>query len=514
LEYLKPVGVERHKVSTYNLITTQEGGVVALDQMLMGLWQSAHAKSLNQILTEFTGKGYPREEIRVAIACLAEAGLLIRKNYDSPSKVFKSNSCEVSGSENIGNMVSIILVSHNSGEWLEACILSILCQTYHNTEIIVVDNASQDHCVDSLENAFPDIQVIRLLESTNFAHALNCGIKSAKGSYYLFLNPDVTLEKDAVIQLLEVIGANPLCAAAAAKLKLSWAPGFINGLGNFVGAFSWGTDIGLGHLDLGQFDHWDEIPSACFAAALVPASVMNSVGLIDEGFFLYYEDSEWCYRARLFGYTIHAAPRAIAFHAFSGKSALNLYERIPNRKLKQVIYGRLRFISLVFEKSIMWIVFCNYLIEDIISFVAALFRGKNEAARAYWDAWKYYKMALPEIKERRRTIQERRRLSDKELLASHRQIPPIHLWNGIPLLTWDIVQNDYLPWLSTFQANLLPELSENNDPTNIRRNRDIQQNPSFFSPTRLFNIYRFEGPKALIFRIARFIQWKMMRISP
>ncbi len=105
------------------------------------------------------------------------------------------------------------------------------------------------------------------------------------GSTILLLNPDVQVEPDAVAHLVHKAASNPRCAAVAAKLRMLWTPAFLNGLGNQVGAISWGTDIGLGHLDLGQFAGWDEIPSACFAAALIPSRAVRDDWAAGRRFF-------------------------------------------------------------------------------------------------------------------------------------------------------------------------------------------------------------------------------------
>ena len=101
------------------------------------------------------------------------------------------------------------------------------------------------------------------------AGAVNRGVENAAGRYFLLLNPDVELEPNVIALMVNAVQDNPFCAAVTAKLKFLWAPAFLNGIGNFVGGFSWGTDIALGHLDMGQFDGVRQVPSACFAGTLI-----------------------------------------------------------------------------------------------------------------------------------------------------------------------------------------------------------------------------------------------------
>ncbi len=133
-----------------------------------------------------------------------------------------------------------------------------LTQNYTPVEIIVVDNASIDGTADWMRENYPAVVLFELTKICSLAKALNMGIQNAAGEFIVLLNPDVKLDNDAIKQMVKVACENPSCAAVAAKLNLLWAPAFLNGLGNMVGAFAWGSDIGLGHLDLGQFDHWRE----------------------------------------------------------------------------------------------------------------------------------------------------------------------------------------------------------------------------------------------------------------
>ena len=128
---------------------------------------------------------------------------------------------------------------------------------------------------------YPDIKILRLEQTQPLSQALNTGVNEASGDCYLLLKPGCYMEPSAVASKMVVVAsAHPDSAAVAAKLKLQWAPAFMNGLGNYVGPVSWGTDIGLGHLDLGQFDDWHEVPSACFATALISRSGLYDVGPI------------------------------------------------------------------------------------------------------------------------------------------------------------------------------------------------------------------------------------------
>jgi GT2 family glycosyltransferase len=345
---------------------------------LLSLWQQADGRELTEIERGFHADGVTPIATRTALACLAEAGLLIR---DTETRARETTSSVV------GDAVSVIIVTYNSTSWLESCLASLTSQTCPPLEIIVVDNASSDYSADWVATHFPDVKLVRLTQQQSLAHAINRGVAIACGDYFLILNPDVNLMPDAIAQMVAVARAEPMCAAVAPKLYFSWAPGFLNGIGNHVGAFSWATDNGLGHLDLGQFDVWREVPSACFAVALVPRAAWEKVGALDEGLPLYYEDLEWCYRARLFGYTIRAAPHAIIYHVFGARVPSGDERGMSPQKLRNVVYGRLHFAIKLLRPLFLARFVLAYGIEDCCRFLFALLRLDARTIRAYCGAW-------------------------------------------------------------------------------------------------------------------------------
>jgi len=475
------------------LLTTQ-GSNLALDAALLSLCRQPAGRDLAQLTRAFRAHAAPPLQTRAARACLAQAGALLRdgatRAHTDPPRV-------------VGAPVSVIIVTYNSVAWLPACFDSLDAQTYSPREIIVVDNASSDDSADWVAAHFPQIKLVRLTARQSLAHALNRGVEIAAGKYWLILNPDTQLESDAIAQMVAVAEQDENCAAVAPKLRFTWAPGFLNGIGNHVGACGWAADNGLGHLDLGQFDAWRAVPSACFAAALIPRAAWDKIGALDEAFPLYYEDNEWCYRARLLGYTIRAAPRAQVYHAFSARVPSGVAARLAAEKLRNVVYGRLRFAIKILTPIFLARFLGAYLIEDCAGFLFALLRLDRAAARAYWNAWRDLLTGWPELLRERRALQAKRVLSDRALFDSQRKIPAPLIWNGLPELTWDLVQNHYLPLILSGATRALPEFAE----VDLETARREWARPSLCARTRA--IWRAEGWRMLLHRIKRQVQWRL-----
>jgi hypothetical protein len=282
----------------------------------------------------------------------------------------------------------------------------------------------------------------------------------------------------------------------------------MNGLGNLVGPVSWGTDIGLGHLDLGQFDRWEELPSACFAATLIPVWAVKEVGWLDEQFPLYYEDSEWCYRARLLGYTVQAAPAALVYHAFSARIATENGASLTAAKIRRVVFGRLNFITKINGLSYFLRFVFIYCLEDLARFFLATLRGRWSVGRAILQGWQDYLHFFPELKNRRPEIQSRRLLSDRALYQLQRQAPAPFIRQGMPLLTWDAICSHYARLIYTGQTVELPEL-EGLDQDDYSSARETSQSPTM---KRIGRIWRSEGPGALLHRLGKGVQWRIIQM--
>jgi hypothetical protein len=228
-----------------------------------------------------------------------------------------------------------------------------------------------------------------------------------------------------------------------------WAPAFLNGLGNQVRAFGWGSDNFIGELDLGQFNELREVPSLCMAAALIRRIAWEEIGPLDEGFPMYYEDSEWSYRARLLGYRLAAAPRALVYHAFGGQTYATL-SGTQSDKLAHVVYGRLRFTSKLLggQRRVLRLASCA--IQDLIGLAGALIRFKPAFAAAYLRGWLRWLHQPPAVFRADSTRKD-------AVFAPWREIPHPHIWRGLPELTWDTVCYEYLPVILAGKTRTLPE---------------------------------------------------------
>lgn len=442
----------RHPIVEY-----AEGGRLYLDRKLLDLLDAAHGRSLDEILKLPQWSKIQIDRIRAAIACLAEANLLLR---DQPQETRPAKIMQ-------GKLVSAIIVTYNAGSWLKICLESLLAQTYQPIEWIVIDNASSDRTCDEIEQSYPQVRLTRLTKPVSLAGAINMGAAQATGEYLLLLNQDIRLEPDAVAELVIRLEESPTAAAAAPKLRLFYTPPFLNGIGNQVGTLSWGWDNGLGHLDLGQFDRWKQVPSACFAVTLISREAWYQVGTLDDKYPMYYEDSDWSYRARLSGFSIVAAPKAVGFHGYSQTGDFPQGRAMTATKLRNVTYGRLRFSWKVFSARSLVAYFPGFIIFELFFLISQIIKGNFSLISSIIYGWKTFFLNLEEISARRAAIQAVRKITDRQLTAKKNQYPPPLIWNGIPELTWDLVETCYLPLFVSRKSRMTPEFNEDNRKQNL-----------------------------------------------
>lgn len=215
--------------------------------------------------------------------------------------------------------ISVVIPTWNRRDLIMTCLESLAAQTLDEAEIIVVDDASSDDTLEALAQAHPEVRVLRLLENRRFAAAVNAGLRIATGEWVFLLNNDVTLEPEALATLLRV--AETRQADMAGPLILwSGNPDTIHSAGDRIGVNGRPESIGF-RQPLAGFVFSELIFGVTAAAGLYRRSLFERVGLLDETFVAYFEDSDFCFRARLAGAKAVLVSEAVAYHIGSASIA-------------------------------------------------------------------------------------------------------------------------------------------------------------------------------------------------
>jgi len=227
--------------------------------------------------------------------------------------------------------LSIVIVSWNVRTLLRNCLLSVRESLEQmagdSVEVVVVDNASHDGTVDMLREQFPWARLIENDVNRGFAQANNLGIRQSNGRYVLLLNPDTELCPGALPSLLTFMKNRPSAGAAGAHLlnpdhslqvSCSRFPTLLNEFWRLLHLDVF-TDLARYSKETWLAATPQAVDVVKGAALLVRRDVVERVGLLDEGYFMYTEEVDWCRQIKDAGWEIYWVPTARVIH-YGGQS--------------------------------------------------------------------------------------------------------------------------------------------------------------------------------------------------
>ena len=312
--------------------------------------------------------------------------------------------------------LSVVLITFDSARHLPRCLQSIQEQAGVDLELIVIDNASSDDSAAIVEGVAPSARLIRNAANVGFAAAVNQAIRLANAPFILLANPDVRFERDFARTILEFMAAHAEVGMASGKLR--------RGVGEEIEPTSLIDSLGIlmtrsgRHFDAknGEEDDAPNDPFEVFgvtgAAMMLRRDFIQDISLdgelFDERFFAYREDADLSWRAQLRGWQAFIVPAAVAYHVrrvtpevrASLPPEINLHS-VKNRFLLRAnnegLYLALR--NAPFE-----------LFRDLLVIAGVVLKERTSLPALRW-LWQH----RFEIVERRRRVQERRRVSDRQL---------------------------------------------------------------------------------------------------
>lgn len=237
--------------------------------------------------------------------------------------------------------LAVIIVHYRTPELLRDCLESLQPQLQADTDaVVVVDNASDDGSLPALR-ALPGIRLIASPQNLGFAGANNLGIAACDAEYYMLLNPDTVLRPRALELLLGFLDAHPAAAMVGPRLEGLDATPQLSAFGEVtpLSELVRGANLGLLTRLLTRHEVYGEYreatsPAAWLAGAclLIRRAVFEKIGLLDPGYFMYYEEVDFCRRARLAGLQAWYYPEPRVVHLVgqsSGVTSQRAARRLP-----------------------------------------------------------------------------------------------------------------------------------------------------------------------------------------
>lgn len=278
--------------------------------------------------------------------------------------------------------VSIIIVNYNTKELTLQCIHSIFAsKSQYTYEIILIDNASTDKTVDAVQSLFPQVFCIENSENVGFSKANNQGIRIAKGRYILLLNSDTIVQEDTLETMIQFMDKHEKVGASGCKVVLpdgsldkACRRGFPTPSASFYYfsglAKKYPHSAKFNQYHLGHLDEDDDYPVDCLVGAfmLVRRETIDQVGLLDEDFFMYGEDIDWCYRIKEAGWINYYYPKTKIIHYKGASSRKKPYKIIYEFHRAMYLFHRKHF-SRKYPVFTNFVVYLGITTKLLISFI-------------------------------------------------------------------------------------------------------------------------------------------------
>lgn len=258
--------------------------------------------------------------------------------------------------------LSIVIVSYNTKRLLEQCLDSLFENLSGCTyEVFVVDNASKDASPDMVKEKFQQVKLISNEQNKGFAAANNQAIRTSQGKFILLLNSDTIVLPDALSRMMSFLQGHPDVGVVGCKLsnpdgtlqpsaygRPSLFKEFfhITQLDGLVASFDAVRRVMPAIFlrtfpdTLARYNASDRIREVSYVSGscfMIKRQVIDEIGLLDESFFIYHEEMEWCYRARKKGWRIVYYPEAEIIH-YGAQSASQLGPRIFYERYRGLLY--------------------------------------------------------------------------------------------------------------------------------------------------------------------------------
>jgi GT2 family glycosyltransferase len=325
------------------------------------------------------------------------------------------------------DLVSITIVTYNSGRFIKRCLDSVLDQTYPFKEIIVIDNCSTDGTTDILEPFEDRCRIIYNEDNIGFAAAQNQAIGMSDSDWVLTLNPDVLLLPDFITALVHAGNQDPRIGTVCGKL-LTMSAGFdfpekpvVDSTGIYFTPTLRHLDRGSLEYDNGHYRQYEYVFGATAAAALYRREMIEDISLdgefFDSDFFVYREDADVAWRSQLLGWKCLYAPYARGYHvrkALPGNRRA-LPPEINMHSVKNRFLLRIKNISGdLYRRN--WLQITG---RDLVV-VACCLLWEHSSLKAFWFIATNYKRVFA----KRKLIQERSRV-DVDYMASWFSFEPV-----------------------------------------------------------------------------------------
>ena len=302
--------------------------------------------------------------------------------------------------------VSIILVNYNGMPHIDACIPSVISQTYTNFEIIFVDNDSSDGSLEYARSKFPQLIFIPNKENLGYAGGINVGLQQATGEYIAPLNIDTEVTPNWLSIMVSFLDNNPRAGAIMPKVLLFDIRDKINTVGSNIFVSGINFCRGLNKPD-DYFTEPERVPGISGCSYVVRRELLKQMGGVPEESFMGNDDVGLSWLINLMGYEMYCVPEAVIYHKYKLKMNPEKFYQLEKSRHALLLYS-LRLYTLLILSPIL-------VITETMIIAFCILKGRSYL-QAKLRAWKEVCKDREFIRERRCQVRKIRRISDFELL--------------------------------------------------------------------------------------------------
>jgi GT2 family glycosyltransferase len=252
-----------------------------------------------------------------------------------------------------GGRLSVIVVNYNAGQMLRECLVRLGAQLRPGDEVLVIDNDSSDGSDRDLEETCPGLTVVRSPRNIGFAAAVNLGVQATAGAHLLLLNPDSLLAPRALDLARTYLEENPDVgilggrvllpngsADPAAHRSFKTATTYLYKVSGLAAMYPKSRRFGSYYLSYIDEDAIADVDSVVGALMLVRRSLIDAIGPMDERFFMYCEDEDWCWRAKQHGCRVVYHPGVVVHHVKGGSAIHRPFKSVYHWHRSIALYHR------------------------------------------------------------------------------------------------------------------------------------------------------------------------------
>lgn len=305
---------------------------------------------------------------------------------------------------------SIIVVTHNGSGVIAECLESVKKLEKVPKEVIVADNSSKDTTLAKVRQVFPEAHIVQLRENRGYGGGCNAGAREATGDLLLFMNQDVRLDP-SFLDVIEEKMNGDLTLGMCGGAVLSWDGFQLVSAGQVFERWTgYALDYGFGSPDVNLRRPVDDVFSPNGAAFAVRKSAFDRIGGFNENLFLYFDETDLAWRARIAGFRVVCCRKAIVYHRITHKRAHDPWSRyyIDRNSLVSAV-GNYELLGLIVFLP------TSVFVRAVGIMVLTLFGRRQHARSMFWALTDFFRVLL-ENWRRRPSVESLRKLKDREVM--------------------------------------------------------------------------------------------------